>query len=855
MSTRRLVTPRGLVDALPFHPLRGHRGRPPEGPVGSDDEDALSSNTLHVRSRLPFPRQVWLDPPLPGASVDALGIAIAGGATAGSFPSVAENGESSSASAPPGGLQLPTQEAGASVAAGVALPEPPTRDPPSLDSPLFDPMSLDSPSVEPLSGKPTLPKSPRANPRPTAQMGGGSGALAAAVAAVAAAADRPAAWAPTPNSRGSDVIPQLDNETIPVMGLSEIEYLRNIFNEVEATGRGWVDLEQFCDLCNLLLVRGASTTAAAVATSSLNQATEAVDDSFDRRTLDFLFRLVDSGRQGRVTLRDWIRASAVFCYGRLPHKLPFVFRFAADPDPKTGELLLSESAVRMLIRAVFEVVCIPPSHTWGIARTSPPIGRWPESYHASGALSVEHNPDTLWATAEQLMLSDRRMTYAAYLTWAEREPAFSEWVGWVGSRGLRAINIVQSARERAQFVATMQAIGFAENQLAALPAPVQGVNWSYGKHTSPSQSSQNSTTGHSATVLSSFEIDFKALSLERLVGEGTFAEVWSGRWLEAPVAVKIFKDRSSAVAMYQLRKQQSPKGDHSSDDCALDDQRAEVHRSMAPSGGVGDSTFESLSSSDSSARSAGQSAFFLREVELLSNLRHPNVLLYMGACVKKSSPLCIVSELVTGGSLHDAIHGRKRLKFTPIMKMRISLDVALGMLYLHSQVPVLLHRDLKSSNILVDTGIPVDATAERSSPSRVRAVLCDFGLSRQDVAGTHASASGKPTALVGTLLTMAPEIVRSERYTSAADVFSFGMVLWELWTGQVPYKGLMPAQLMYEVAIKGTRPNLGPSSGIPASVASVIRMCWQGEQTQRPQFLEIVRRLQQIARKEMGVTV
>lgn len=314
-----------------------------------------------------------------------------------------------------------------------------------------------------------------------------------------------------------------------------------------------------------------------------------------------------------------------------------------------------------------------------------------------------------------------------------------------------------------------------------------------------------------------------------------------------------------------MRKQQNQKGgpgvlpDGSSDctpaDGDADDAQADIERSLAPSGGAGNSTFESLAGSESSPRSAGQSAFFLREVELLSNLRHPNVLLYMGACVKNTSPLCIVSELVTGGSLHDAIHSNKRLNFTPLLKMRISLDVARGMLYLHSLVPVLLHRDLKSSNILVDTGTPADASVEGSSPSRVRAVLCDFGLSRQDAAGTHQSASGQPTALVGTLLTMAPEIVRSERYTSAADVFSFGMVLWELWTGQVPYRGLMPAQLMFEVAIKGARPNLGPSSGVPPSVAAVIRMCWQGEQTQRPPFLEIVRRLQKIAREEMGVTV
>lgn len=498
MGIRRVATPRGLVDALPVHPLRDHRGRPPEGPLGSDDEGALSSDTLRVTARLPFPRHMWLD--RPGASVDVLGMAMGGVSPAGSFSCAADHGEKSNSSAPAAGLRLPAAAGGAG-AARASLPEPSSAEPPSAEPPSA---ALSSTELAP----PNLPQIHRG---PAAQMGGGSGALAAAVAAAAAAADRPAAWAPAPNNRSTDVASQLGDETIPVMGLSEIEYLRNIFNEVEAAGRGWVDLEQFCDLCNLLLVRGASMAVAAV---SSDEVPEAVDDSFDRRTLDFLFRLVDSGRQGRVTLRDWIRASAVFCYGRLPHKLPFVFRFAADADAKTSELLLSESAVRMLIRAVFEVVCIPPGHTWGIARTPPPPGRWPESYHASGALSVEHNPDTLWATAERLMLSDGRMTYTAYLTWAEREPAFSEWVGWVGSRGLRAINVVQSARERAQFVAAMESIGFAEDQLAALPAQVQAVNWSYGKHASPAQSSQNSSAaGQSSTVLSSFEIDFKALSV------------------------------------------------------------------------------------------------------------------------------------------------------------------------------------------------------------------------------------------------------------------------------------------------------------------------------------------------------
>lgn len=364
---------------------------------------------------------------------------------------------------------------------------------------------------------------------------------------------------------------------------------------------------------------------------------------------------------------------------------------------------------------------------------------------------------------------------------------------------------------------------------------------------------------------SHFTIAFLCLraQLERRVGEGTFAEVYAGRWLEAPVAVKIFKDRSSAVAMYQVRKHQNQR--RGADDGAVldnaaggDQNRGGLQDSLHdPVGDTGASTFDELI--DSEPRPTGTNALFLREVELLSNLRHPNVLLYMGACVKQTSPLCIVSELVTGGSLYDALHGgpnRRRLDFSPLVKLRFSLDVARGMLYLHSLSPMLLHRDLKTSNILVDTGETDGMFLPEGQPlTRVRAVLCDFGLSRLDAAGTHRSASGEPTALVGTLISMAPEVIQYERYTSKADVYSFGMILWELWTGQVPYKGLLPAQLMFEVAIKGARPNVGPSSGVPPTVAALIRQCWAADQAQRPPFLEIVRQLQTFARNEMGVTV
>lgn len=247
-----------------------------------------------------------------------------------------------------------------------------------------------------------------------------------------------------------------------------------------------------------------------------------------------------------------------------------------------------------------------------------------------------------------------------------------------------------------------------------------------------------------------------------------------------------------------------------------------------------------------------RSASFLREVELLSNLRHPNVLLYMGACVKSTAPLCIVSEHVQGGSLHDNLHGdsaQTRLISSPSDRLLISLDIARGMLYLHSQVPVLLHRDLKSSNILVDS-----SAGRGSGASRVKAVLCDFGLSQLDNSPTQRASSTDDTSLIGTLISMAPEIILQERYTSRADVYSYGIILWELWTGLVPHAELMPVQLMFLVAVKGARPSLTAGS-MPPTIATLIRSCWATDPTTRPAFLDVVRKLQQFGRQEMGLTL
>ncbi|CAN0264517.1 unnamed protein product, partial [Scytosiphon promiscuus] len=110
-------------------------------------------------------------------------------------------------------------------------------------------------------------------------------------------------------------------------------------------------------------------------------------------------------------------------------------------------------------------------------------------------------------------------------------------------------------------------------------------------------------------------------------------------------------------------------------------------------------------------------------------------------------------------------------------KRQMMLDVATGMQYLHGQNPVIIHRDLKSLNVLIDENWVTKVT--------------DFGLSRFKAT----SVSEKMTGQAGTYHWMAPEVINSQHYTEKADVFSYGIILWEIFTRAIPYGGMQPVQV------------------------------------------------------------
>jgi len=222
---------------------------------------------------------------------------------------------------------------------------------------------------------------------------------------------------------------------------------------------------------------------------------------------------------------------------------------------------------------------------------------------------------------------------------------------------------------------------------------------------------------------------------------------------------------------------------------------------------------------------------FEREALIMKSLRHPNVLQFLGICrVGEGLEICIITEYMNRGSLYRILHLRD-LEIPWDLRLRMAIDVSRGMNYLHLSSPIIIHRDLKSHNLLLD--------------DNWRVKIGDFGLAKL----LHTADSYSEMTSCGTPAWTAPEVLRNERYTESVDVYSFGILMWELVTRDEPHKNTPPFQVVFAVGNQGIRPTL-PSS-CPTEFGALLQECWSENARDRPPFGEIMNRLERMLAMEM----
>jgi serine/threonine protein kinase len=264
---------------------------------------------------------------------------------------------------------------------------------------------------------------------------------------------------------------------------------------------------------------------------------------------------------------------------------------------------------------------------------------------------------------------------------------------------------------------------------------------------------------------------FEELDFIELVGEGCYGEVWRGRCRGMDVAIK------------KLHKQ---------------------------------------------AMDAKTLKDFRKEVEIMSNNHHPNLVLYMGACTQPGK-MVMVSELIKHGSVEQALHA-PNADLSLSQRLKILQDTANAINWLHCSNPQIIHRDIKPSNLLIDDNWHVK--------------VCDFGLSR--IKPKSDSKFKDVDSIPGTPLWMAPEVMQGLELDEKCDVYSFAIVAWEVLTGNAPYTEFDDYDGFKDaICSRQVRPPI-PASMHPLLV-DLLRACWAPHARDRPSFDRILRHLQRCA--------
>jgi len=207
---------------------------------------------------------------------------------------------------------------------------------------------------------------------------------------------------------------------------------------------------------------------------------------------------------------------------------------------------------------------------------------------------------------------------------------------------------------------------------------------------------------------------------------------------------------------------------------------------------------------------------FIEEAKSMSNFYHKNLVRLFGVC-SLIKPLCIVTEYMCNGSLLEYLRNNRMLLSQTNMLLSMVFQVICAMQYLENIS--FIHRDLAARNCLV---------GERNLVK-----VADFGLARHVLDDEYTASEGTKFPIKWA----APEVIEFTRFSSKSDVWAYGILCWEVFSGgKSPYPGRNNAQVATDV-ISGYR--MDRPASCPIEVFDIVSRCWEMSQESRPSFKEL----------------
>ncbi|CAF0737122.1 unnamed protein product [Adineta ricciae] len=291
-------------------------------------------------------------------------------------------------------------------------------------------------------------------------------------------------------------------------------------------------------------------------------------------------------------------------------------------------------------------------------------------------------------------------------------------------------------------------------------------------------------------------INFNDLQIGETIGVGGFGHVFHGKFGDVDVAIKTAK---SLASFCSISPTTTPDG---------------------ASDAVQNTLIDSL----------------LREARLFSNLKHRNIIQLFGVSPSSiTKNLYLVMEYAHGGALSHLLQ-KRQCGLYPNVFIQYAKQIADGMQYLHEEAcEHIIHRDLKCSNILILEEIHDSHDDNELLYKTLK--ITDFGLARIQLQSSNMSAAG-------TFAWMSPECIRNSEFSTKSDVWSFGVLLWECLTGELPYKGFDQMQVAFGIATN--KYSLPIPSTCPDEFAQLMTSCWKALPDERPKFCDLLEQINQI---------